>query len=120
MGNRFPLWRLGTGMLRILAGFGVLALICALNAGFLQPASAEFFGCNDRPGRVFSSSTSSHGTCGRFTHEFAAQSSRPRISIYPRRAQPSRSATRQCRSWLAKEYRVSGPVIVPRMHCWWE
>ena len=54
------------------------------------------------------------------THEFAAQSSRPRITIYPRRVAPGPRATRQCRAWLVQEYRVSGPVIVPRQQCWWQ
>ncbi|MSO66248.1 MAG: hypothetical protein EXR03_03240 [Pseudolabrys sp.] len=103
---------------------GLLALILGCSAVFSQSASAEFFGCNDRPGRVLSSSTSSHGAAAhasaRTTHEFAAQSSRPRITIYPRRAQPSRNAQRQCRSWLVKEYRVSGTVVVPRQQCWWQ
>jgi hypothetical protein len=53
------------------------------------------------------------------TQELAAQTNRPRITIYPRRYLPP-NATRQCRSWLVKEYRVSGPVIVPQMRCWWE
>lgn len=45
----------------------------------------------------------------------------PRVRVYPRRyAQPGPNATRQCRAWLAREYRVSGPVVVPRMHCWWQ
>jgi hypothetical protein len=43
---------------------------------------------------------------------------RPRITIYPRQLGPN--AKRQCRAWLVKEYRVSGPVIVPRQQCWWE
>ena len=51
--------------------------------------------------------------------EFAAQTNRPRITVYPPRYLPP-NATRQCRSWLVKEYRVSGPVIVPQMRCWWE
>ncbi|MET0538685.1 MAG: hypothetical protein ABWZ64_12190 [Xanthobacteraceae bacterium] len=33
---------------------------------------------------------------------------------------PGPGAVRQCTSWLAQENRVSGPVIVPRMRCWWE
>jgi hypothetical protein len=33
---------------------------------------------------------------------------------------PGPGAVRQCTSWLATENRVSGPVIVPRMRCWWE
>jgi hypothetical protein len=54
------------------------------------------------------------------TQELAAQSSRPRITIYPRRVAPGPRATRQCRAWLVQEYRVSGPVIVPRQQCWWQ
>jgi len=97
--------------------YSLLALMFAISAG-MSPASAEFFGCHDKPGRVLASYTSapSHNDAGRFTHEFAAQS-RPRITIYPRRLGPN--ATRQCRSWLVKEYRVSGPVIVPQTRCWW-
>ena len=33
---------------------------------------------------------------------------------------PGPGAVRQCHSWLAPEHRASGPVIVPRMRCWWE
>lgn len=54
------------------------------------------------------------------THELAAQTSRPRITIYPRQVHPGRNAKRQCRSTLVQEYRVSGPVIVPHTRCWWE
>jgi hypothetical protein len=50
----------------------------------------------------------------------AAQKKRPRVVIYGRRSYPGPNAVRQCRSWLAREYRVSGPVIVPQMYCWWE
>jgi hypothetical protein len=44
---------------------------------------------------------------------------RPRITVHPRSTHPGPHAKRYCRSWLAREYRVSGPVIVPRMQCWW-
>jgi hypothetical protein len=59
---------------------------------------------------------------------------RPRIRVtplYPYRVTPTDyptpyaieypgpGAVRQCRSWLAQEFRPSGPVIVPRMSCWW-
>jgi len=53
------------------------------------------------------------------TRELAAQS-RPHIVIHPRRTSPGPKAKRICRSWLAREYRVSGPVIVPQMRCWWQ
>ena len=44
---------------------------------------------------------------------------RPRITVYPRPSHPGPSATRHCESWLAKEYRASGTVVVPRMRCFW-
>jgi hypothetical protein len=81
------------------------------------PASAEFFCYNERPARVAFSSHGSSGS-GRYTIEFAAQS-RPRVTIHPRRSHPGPNSKRYCQSWLAKEYRVSGPVIVPQMRCWW-
>jgi hypothetical protein len=46
--------------------------------------------------------------------------SRPHITIHPRYRRVGHNAKRQCRAWLAQEYRVSGPVIVPRQQCWWE
>jgi hypothetical protein len=80
--------------------FAVLALIVAISAATWAPASAEV-------------------RAGSYSYEFAAQS-RPRITIHPRRVHPGPNARRQCRSWLVKEYRVSGPVIVPQMRCWWD
>jgi len=79
-------------------GLIAAGLVFALNAGALESTSAA-------------ASSSSR--------EFAAQTNRPRITIYPPRYLPP-NAIRQCRSWLVTEYRVSGPVIVPRMRCWWE
>jgi hypothetical protein len=84
-------------MARITTSLAVASLVCALNLAALVPASAD------------SSST----------REFAAQTNRPRITVYPRGYLPP-NAIRQCRSWLVTEYRVSGTVIVPRMRCWWE
>jgi hypothetical protein len=45
---------------------------------------------------------------------------RTRIIVHPRTSFPGPNAKRYCRSWLAREYRVSGTVIVPRMRCWWQ
>jgi hypothetical protein len=77
--------------------FFFLALLALIVAVFTQisPVSAEFSAS---------------------TQELAAQS-RPRITIHPRRIHPD--SKRYCRAWLAKEYRVSGPVIVPQQQCWW-
>ncbi len=52
------------------------------------------------------------------TREYTGQS-RPHIVIHPRHRYLSPSAKRHCRFWLAKEYRLSGPVITPQMRCWW-
>lgn len=52
------------------------------------------------------------------TREFSAQS-RPHIVIRPRHDVPGPDAKRYCHSWLAREDRPSGPVIVPQMRCWW-
>jgi len=96
----------------------LLALMFAVSAGMSGPAAAEFFGCNDRHSRVVASYASAANS-GAYTHEFAAQSARPRITVHPRH-RVGRYAVRHCRSWLAKEYRVSGTVIVPQMRCTWD
>ena len=98
----------------------VLALLSAGTTLFCASARAEFFGCNDKPGQVLSYDGHRAYASARTTHEFAAQSARPRVTIYPRQTQVTRNSVRQCRSTLVKEYRVSGTVIVPRMQCWWE
>jgi hypothetical protein len=44
-------------------------------------------------------------------------------SIYPipyEYEYPGPGAVRQCVSALVPEYRPGGPVITPRMRCWWE
>src|SRR5215813_7147295 len=33
---------------------------------------------------------------------------------------PGPGYVRQCASWLAKDYRPSGTVIMPGMRCWWQ
>ena len=94
--------------------FALLVLIAAILTGMLAPASAEFFGCEDAHSKrhtVYSGHS--------YTEDFAAQPVRPDITVHPRRSHLRRYAKRYCRSWLAKEYRVSGPVIVPQMHCEW-
>jgi hypothetical protein len=99
--------------IRVLCAFA--ATICALVVAGTSIAKAEFFGCEDqhRARHAAYTSVPTYRAGSSYTHEFAAQS-HPRITIYPRHR-----AERHCRSWLSKEYRVSGPVIVPRMRCWW-
>jgi len=44
-----------------------------------------------------------------------------RIRVHPlAQSNPGPDAVRQCSFRLAPEYRPSGTVIVPQMHCWWE
>jgi type IV pilus biogenesis protein CpaD/CtpE len=109
-------------MARTFEGICLGALIAAATVITAVPASAEFFGCNDKPGKVLATYTDAprYRAKARYTHELAAQSARPRITVYPRQTRPGRAAQRHCRSWVAKEYRVSGPVIVPRTQCWWQ
>jgi hypothetical protein len=52
------------------------------------------------------------------SREVSAQR-RPQVTIYPRRSYLSPNATRHCDAWLAKEYQVSGTVVVPNMRCYW-
>lgn len=53
------------------------------------------------------------------TAQLAAQS-RTRIVVHPRKIEPGPNAKRHCVSWLAPEYRASGPVITPQMRCRWQ
>ncbi|HZN28976.1 MAG TPA: hypothetical protein VFB88_06405 [Xanthobacteraceae bacterium] len=32
---------------------------------------------------------------------------------------PGPGYVRECKAWLAQEFRPSGPVITPQMRCWW-
>ncbi len=56
----------------------------------------------------------------RNSDDVTTRAPRPRVVIQPRRAKLSPNARRECRARLVQEYRVSGPVIVPQMTCWWE
>jgi hypothetical protein len=108
-------------LLKCLTSAGILALLLAIGALFATSASAEFFGCNDlHAARSWSTSRGpSYARSSSFTHEFAAQS-RPRITVNPQHRYLSPNAKRHCEAWLAKEYRVSGTVIVPKERCWWQ
>jgi hypothetical protein len=98
-------------MLRKWVPYAIAALLCALLAGHSAPASAEFFGCDDQhPARHVAYS---YNAAAPYTRHYAQ--SRPRVTIHPRS-----EAKRYCRSRLVKEYRISGPVIVPRTYCWWQ
>jgi len=96
--------------------YAPVALILPLIAALPRPASAEFFGCDDqhKPHYVSYSARTPLSYRAGAADEHYAQAPPPRVTIHP-----LRHAKRYCRSWLAKEYRLSGPVIVPRMHCWW-
>ena len=67
---------------------------------------------------VLAAAQSATAATGDRREEFSAQR-RPHVTIYPRQRALSPNAKRYCRFWLAREYRVSGPVIVPAQYCWW-
>lgn len=52
--------------------------------------------------------------------EVTQTSSRQRIIVTPGRTRPGPNSTRQCEARLVEQYRPSGTVIVPVMHCWWQ
>jgi hypothetical protein len=56
--------------------------------------------------------------------DLSAQSRRrrgpTRLRVYPNVSYPGPNAVRQCVAHYEQEYRLSGTVIVPRMHCWWQ
>jgi hypothetical protein len=85
----------------------LIGLIFIFDVGGGMPASAQSPVCNNE-------------TSANCPADGVVQKKRPRVTIYPRHVYPGPNAKRQCRAWLAQEYRVSGPVIVPQMRCWWE
>ncbi|MFY9602809.1 MAG: hypothetical protein WAR02_21455 [Pseudolabrys sp.] len=101
---------------KITTNLSLVGFLLAFAAGVAAPVSAGA-SCDSQRSAL---------ACDRFdpkpplVWEFAAQTKRPRVTIYRRGVYPGPNAVRQCRSWLVREYRVSGPVIVPQMRCWWE
>lgn len=55
---------------------------------------------------------------GAATSEISAQR-RARITVTPGYRYLPVNAKRECTSWLEREFRPSGTVVVPRMRCWW-
>ena len=100
---------------------GLLAAMLGMFVALLTPAAAEFFGCHDKPGEMPATCTGPPAQYARASHtrEFSAQV-RPRITVYPRHRKLRPNSVRHCRSWLTKEYRLSGTVITPQMRCWWD
>jgi hypothetical protein len=96
-------------MRKTTTGLVFVGVVLALTTG----ATAAPIGCEDNL-----ANRGSAIACGAL--ELAAQTKRPRVTIYRRYVYPRPNAVRQCYSWLEREYRVSGPVIVPQMRCWWE
>jgi hypothetical protein len=105
-------------------------IIAALGAAVLGTAAASGAFAQTASGAARSAAT-----------EFSAQSraepgrARTRIRVAPRYPYrtystdfpvqypyeyPGPGFVRECTSWLAPENRLSGPVIVPKMRCWWQ
>src|SRR5262245_13780291 len=104
-------------MLRSAASLVPLSLICGLVLGAVTPVSADSSTCRELDSGPNASCV---GHAPAPIQDLSAQTRRPRVTIYRRRVSLPPNAVRQCRAWLAREYRVSGPVIVPQMYCWWQ
>lgn len=95
-------------ILAILVGFLAGLVVCATpGASRAEPVRAA---------------ASHHGLTA---DEFSAQSRRVirraprRVPIYRGSSYPGPNAVRVCNAHYEQEYRPSGTVIVPRMHCYW-
>lgn len=105
----------------------IVTIGCALAAALAVASTAFAAQCNTPPPAWWNAPRVTYTTNGvpneRYsraaTHEFAAQR-RPEVTIYPRKPRHLRaSARRYCEAHLVQEFRVSGPVVVPRQRCWW-
>ena len=97
--TRRVLRQLGSGMSKagfVKTGFAALTLSVAMIAGFAAPASAEFFGCNDRTStRTYTNAPQRHTRST--THEYSAQS-RTRHTYYRAGTKPPPRTTWSDRS----------------------
>ena len=85
-----------------------------------MPKNSSLFALAVLVAAFFAGAAANAAGKARDVQEFAAQTTRrPHIVIRPRRIEPGPNSRRYCRFWLAKEYRVSGPVIVPQQQCRW-
>lgn len=105
-------------------------VLAAVGAGVLGAAAASAASAQGAPSTASNAPT-----------EFSSQSrveparARTRIRVAPRYPyrlystdfpvqykyeNPGPGFVRECASWLAPENRLSGPVIVPKMRCWWQ
>ncbi|HET9714741.1 MAG TPA: hypothetical protein VFP60_01025 [Pseudolabrys sp.] len=101
-------------MMKIATFCAVLGLVLFSSAA-PEAASVRNLGCGDQQVTQRGCAAGSAGAM-----DLVAQRKRPKVTIYPRRPYPGPNAKRYCHAWLVKEYRVSGPVIVPQMRCWWQ
>jgi hypothetical protein len=91
-----------------------------MSSGMMMAKTHSVFLLAVLMGAFFTGDPAGAVDAARDTQELAALTvRRPHIVIHPRRFQPGPNSKRICGFWLAQEYRVSGPVIVPQQHCRW-
>jgi hypothetical protein len=105
--------------IRTLALVLAMVLAMAFGLGFAVLASAG--GAHAGDGKSAQVTT---GTSREAPTDLSAQRrrdrARTRIRVYRYPGSyPGPNAVRECRAWYAEELRLSGPVIVPHMRCWW-
>jgi hypothetical protein len=97
----------------------IRTLAMALGLGFVVAASVG--GAQAMTGKSVDATA---GTSRQTPTDLSAQRrrdrARTRIRVYRYPGSyPGPNAVRECRAWYAEEYRLSGPVVVPHMRCWW-
>lgn len=97
---------------------GLAAVVVGLGVALLMPAMPDVARAETAPAAL-------RAAPGAAPTDISAQSRRTvrrtprRVPIYRGAHEPGPNAVRICNAYYEQEYRPSGTVIVPRMHCYW-
>lgn len=91
------------------------AVAAALGVGFGGSATAA----EGTASHVNTAGHASVSTATDLSAQRRAHRAPTRIRVYPRYRRLGPNAVRECSATYVQEFRPSGTVIVPRMHCFW-
>ena len=114
-------------MVGVMMRFGTVATLVALAGVFSLPASGA--GAQDARPQGLQTAPAAQRAATEVSAQRRARRPTTRLrvepyyepnaeGVYPR-YYPGRNAVRDCNATYVQEYRPSGPVIVPRMNCFW-
>jgi hypothetical protein len=109
--------------LRIAAGAALTTLAMLLSAPLLAATAARDTGARHGASASTDFSAQVRVVRPRPRTRIIVRPLRSDTGIYPSPAPynyPGPNAVRECEANYVQEFRPSGTVIVPRMHCWWE